>query len=59
VSVQPGQLVAALDLGSSKVTAVVAEVSGDARNPVAKILGVAVERSTGISTWRGAAPTGW
>jgi len=26
----------------------VAEVSGDARNPVAKILGVAVERSTGI-----------
>jgi cell division protein FtsA len=48
VSVQPGQLVAALDLGSSKVTAVVAEVSGDARNPVAKILGVAVERSTGI-----------
>jgi cell division protein FtsA len=48
VSVQPGQLVAALDLGSSKVTAVVAEVSGDARNPIAKILGVAVERSTGI-----------
>ena len=48
MSVQPGQLVAALDLGSSKVTAVVAEVSGDARNPVAKILGVAVERSTGI-----------
>ena len=48
MSVQPGQLVAALDLGSSKVTAVVAEVSGDARSPVAKILGVAVERSTGI-----------
>ena len=48
MSVQPGQLVAALDLGSSKVTAVVAEVSGDARNPIAKILGVAVERSTGI-----------
>ena len=48
MSAQPGQLVAALDLGSSKVTAVVAEVSGDARSPVAKILGVAVERSTGI-----------
>jgi len=48
VSVQPGQLVAALDLGSTKVTALVAEVSGDARSPVAKILGVAVERSSGI-----------
>jgi cell division protein FtsA len=48
VSVQPGQLVAALDLGSSKVVAIVAEVSGDARNPIAKILGVAVERSSGI-----------
>ena len=48
MSVQPGQLVAALDLGSTKVTALVAEVSGDARSPVAKILGVAVERSSGI-----------
>ncbi len=48
MSVQPGQLVASLDLGSTKVTAVVAEVGGDARSPVAKILGVAVERSTGI-----------
>jgi cell division protein FtsA len=48
VSVQPGQLVAALDLGSSKVVAVIAEVAGHARDPEAKILGVGIERSTGI-----------
>ena len=48
MSAQPGQLVAALDLGSTKVTALVAEVGGDARSPVAKILGVAVERTSGI-----------
>ncbi len=48
MSPQPGQLVAALDLGSSKVTALVAEVGGDTRSPLAKILGVAVERSSGI-----------
>jgi cell division protein FtsA len=48
VSAQPHQLVAALDLGSTKVVAVIAEVGGDARDPVAKILGVGVERSGGV-----------
>lgn len=48
MSAQPGQLVAALDLGSSKVVALIAEVRGDARDPGAKILGVSVERSNGI-----------
>ena len=44
----PQRLVAALDLGSSKVVAVIAEVQGDARDVSAKILGVGVERATGI-----------
>ena len=48
MSAQPHQLVAALDLGSTKVVAVIAEVGGDARDPVAKILGVGVERSSGV-----------
>ena len=48
MSAQPHQLVAALDLGSTKVVAVIAEVGGDARDPVAKILGVGVERSGGV-----------
>jgi len=44
----PQRLVAALDLGSTKVVAVIAEVTGDAREPGAKILGLGVERSGGI-----------
>ena len=48
MSVQPDRLVAALDIGSTKVVGVVAEVTGDARAPSAKILGVGVERSPGV-----------
>jgi cell division protein FtsA len=48
VSVQPSQLVAALDLGSTRVVALIAEVGGDARDPVAKILGFGLERSNGV-----------
>ncbi|MFL5532492.1 MAG: cell division protein FtsA, partial [Gemmatimonadales bacterium] len=44
----PQRLVAALDLGSTKVVAVIAEVTGEAREPGAKILGLGVERSGGI-----------
>ena len=48
MSVQPSQLVAALDLGSTRVVALIAEVGGDARDPVAKILGFGLERSNGV-----------
>jgi cell division protein FtsA len=48
MSVQPDRLVAALDIGSTKVVGIVAEVTGDARAPSAKILGVGVERSPGV-----------
>jgi cell division protein FtsA len=48
LSTAPTKLVAALDLGSTKVTAVVAEAGGDARRPTARVLGVGVERSNGI-----------
>jgi cell division protein FtsA len=48
MSVQPDRLVAALDIGSTKVVGVVAEVTGDTRAPSAKILGVGVERSPGV-----------
>lgn len=45
----PGpRLVAGLDLGSTKVVGVVAEVAGDLRAPVIKILGVGQERSAGV-----------
>ncbi|MGE0353215.1 MAG: cell division protein FtsA [Gemmatimonadales bacterium] len=44
----PQRLVAALDMGTSKVAAVIAEATGDARAPVARILGIGVERSAGI-----------
>ena len=48
MSHQPQRLVAALDLGTTKAVAVIAEVTGDARDPGAKILGLGVERSAGI-----------
>jgi cell division protein FtsA len=48
VSTAPTKLVAALDLGSTKVTAVVAEAGGDSRRPTARVLGVGVERSNGV-----------
>lgn len=43
-----GQLVAALDVGSTRVTALIADASGDAREPTARILGVGVVRSGGV-----------
>jgi cell division protein FtsA len=45
---QPQRLVAALDLGSTKVVAAIAEVTGDARDVGARILGVASEKTAGI-----------
>jgi cell division protein FtsA len=48
VSVQPSHLVASLDIGSTKVVALIAEVTGDARDPGAKILGFGLERSSGV-----------
>ena len=45
----PGrQLVAAIDLGTSKVSAVVGEASGDPRHPSVRVLGVGVERCLGV-----------
>jgi cell division protein FtsA len=41
-------LVAALDLGSSKTFAVIAQGTGNAREPGAKILGVGFARTTGV-----------
>jgi len=48
VSPQPQRLVSALDLGSTRVVALIAEVTGDVRDPGARILGVGLERSPGI-----------
>ena len=48
MSAQPQRLVAALDLGSTKVVAAIAEVTGDARDAGARILGVATEKTAGI-----------
>ncbi len=48
MSVASQRLVAGVDLGSTRVAAVIAEVAGDARSPVAKILGVGLERSAGV-----------
>jgi len=44
----PERLVAALDLGSTKVVGLIGEVQGDARSPRVRVLGVASERSAGI-----------
>ena len=44
----PPRLVAALDLGSSKTFALIAERTGDARRAGAKILGVGHARTTGV-----------
>ena len=48
MSAQPQRLVSALDLGSTKVVALIAEVTGDPRDVGARILGLGVERSPGI-----------
>ena len=45
---QVQRLVAGLDLGSSKVTGVIGEVTGDARTPGVKILGASQERTSGV-----------
>lgn len=42
------RLVAGLDLGSSKTCAIIAEATGDARKPGAKVLGVGLARTTGV-----------
>lgn len=44
----PQRLVAAVDLGTTKVAAIIAEALGDAQHPTARILGVGVERSAGV-----------
>lgn len=41
-------LVAGLDLGSTKTCAIIAEAVGDARAPVAKVLGIGLARTTGV-----------
>ena len=48
MSSPPTRLVASLDLGSTKVAAVIGEVTGDVRNAGVKILGVGLERSSGV-----------
>ena len=42
------QVVAALDLGSTRTCAVIAQVAGDVRAPGAKVLGVGICRETGV-----------
>ncbi|HEV8599835.1 MAG TPA: cell division protein FtsA [Gemmatimonadales bacterium] len=48
MSEQPEVLVAALDLGSTRVVGLIGEVQGDAREPRVRVLGVASERTGGI-----------
>jgi cell division protein FtsA len=48
VSAAPQRLVAALDIGTTAVKAIVAEGAGSARNPAARILGVGLERCAGV-----------
>src|ERR671938_378439 len=44
-----GQLVAAIDIGSAKTTAIIAEVGGDVpKNPHLRVLGVGQARTTGM-----------
>jgi len=42
------RIVAGLDLGSAKTTAIIAEVVGDARHPAIRVLGVGQARTTGM-----------
>ncbi|HEV8149016.1 MAG TPA: cell division protein FtsA [Gemmatimonadales bacterium] len=44
----PERLVAALDLGSTKVVGLIGEVQGEERAPRVRVLGVASERSVGV-----------
>ena len=57
MSTQPQRLVSALDLGSSKVVALIAEVTGDQREAGCRILGLGVERSAGLRRKRPPAPS--
>jgi cell division protein FtsA len=43
-----GRIVAALDLGTTRVLAAVGEVTGDARTPGVRVLGVGSERTSGV-----------
>ena len=45
---QVQRLVAGIDLGTTKVTGIIGEVTGDARAPGVKVLGVGIERTAGI-----------
>src|ERR1044071_8024808 len=48
-SMNPERLVAGLDLGSAKTTAIIAEVVGDLpKHPVIKVMGVGQARTTGM-----------
>jgi len=42
------RLIAAVDLGTTRTVAVVAEATGDPRHPTARILGIGVERTSGV-----------
>jgi cell division protein FtsA len=48
VTVLPQRLVAALDVGSTRVVALVGEATGDIRAPRVRVLGVGMERTAGI-----------
>ncbi len=48
MSEQPERLVAALDLGSTRIVGAIAEAQGELRAPRARVLGIATERSNGI-----------
>ena len=42
------RLVAGLDIGSARTTAIIAEVVGEAKTPTIKVLGVGQARTTGM-----------
>jgi cell division protein FtsA len=48
MSAHPQRLVAGLDLGSTKVVGIIAEVFGSGRDAGAKILGLGVEKTNGV-----------
>ena len=48
MSKHPQLLVAGLDLGTTKVVAVIGEVTGDIRDPRVRVLGAATERTAGV-----------
>lgn len=48
MSGQPQRLVAALDLGSTRITGLIGEVQGEPRAPRVRVLGVGSERTGGI-----------